>query len=137
MEPLADAGGFLLLRANLARSLEGGIPCLDRLRAAARWTKTEPCALPFAENSRRNLRNRTCWPLRPTQNLLLFQKVSEETLAAIHAAGYDYQGGAVIPRPGKETNNGGIAVSLFLFQLSEPSKKARPPGRIIPAINMK
>ena len=31
---------------------------------------------------------------------LLFQKVSEETLAAIHAAGYDYQGGAVIPRPG-------------------------------------
>ena len=59
-------------------------------------------------------------------DLLLFQKVSEETLAAIHAAGYDYQGGAVIPRPGKETNNGGIAVSLFLFQLSEPSKKARP-----------
>ena len=35
-------------------------------------------------------------------DLLLFQKVSEETLAAIHAAGYDYQGGAVIPRPGKE-----------------------------------
>ena len=32
-------------------------------------------------------------------DLLLFQKVSEETLAAIHAAGYDYQGGAVIPRP--------------------------------------
>ena len=31
---------------------------------------------------------------------LLFQKVSEETLAAIHAAGYDYQVGAVIPRPG-------------------------------------
>ena len=35
-------------------------------------------------------------------DLLLFQKVSEETLAAIHAAGYDYQGGAVMPRPGKE-----------------------------------
>ena len=35
-------------------------------------------------------------------DLLLFQKVSEETLAAIHAAGYDYRGGAVIPRPGKE-----------------------------------
>ena len=46
-------------------------------------------------------------------DLLLFQKVSEETLAVIHAAGYDYQGGAVIPRPGKETNNGGIAVSLL------------------------
>ena len=30
-------------------------------------------------------------------DLLLFQKVSEETLAAIHAAGYDDQGGAVIP----------------------------------------
>ncbi len=36
---------------------------------------------------------------------LLLQKVSEETLAAIHAAGYDYQGGAVIPRPGKEETN--------------------------------
>ena len=35
-------------------------------------------------------------------DLLLFQKVSEETLAAIHAAGYAYRGGAVIPRPGKE-----------------------------------
>ena len=35
-------------------------------------------------------------------DLLLFQKVSEETLAAIHAAGYDYRGGAVMPRPGKE-----------------------------------
>ena len=32
---------------------------------------------------------------------------------------------------------GGIAVSLFLFQLSEPLKKARPLGRIILAINMK
>ncbi len=32
---------------------------------------------------------------------------------------------------------GGIAVSLFLFQLSEPSKKARPLGRVIPAINVK
>ena len=114
MEPLAAAGGFLLLRANLARSLEGGIPCLDRLRAAARWTKTEPCALPFAENSRRNLRNRTCWPLRPTQDLLLFQKVSEETLAAIHAAGYDYQGGAVIPRPGKE----GVLMSPFFKDMA-------------------
>ena len=88
MEPLADAGGFLLLRANLARSLERGIPCRDGLHAATRWTKTEPCTLPFTESSRRNF--------------LLFQKVSEETLAAIHAAGYDYQGGAVIPRPGKD-----------------------------------
>ena len=35
-------------------------------------------------------------------DLLLLQKVSEETFAAIHAAGYDYQGGTVIPRPGKE-----------------------------------
>ena len=35
-------------------------------------------------------------------DLLLFQKVTKETLAAIRAAGYDYQGGAVIPRTGKE-----------------------------------
>ena len=28
--------------------------------------------------------------------------VSKETLAAINAAGYDYKGGAVMPRPGKE-----------------------------------
>ncbi len=36
-------------------------------------------------------------------DLLLFQKVSEETLAAIHAAGYDYQGGVISFRaPGQE-----------------------------------
>lgn len=73
MEPLADAGGFLLLRANLTQSLEGGISCRDGLHAATRWMKTEPCALLFTES-----------------------------FAAIHAAGYDYQGEAVIPRPGKE-----------------------------------
>ena len=33
-------------------------------------------------------------------DLLLNGRVSAETLSAIHAAGYDYQGGAVIPRPG-------------------------------------
>ena len=32
-------------------------------------------------------------------DLLLFQKVSEETLAAIRAAGYDYQGRASSPGP--------------------------------------
>lgn len=35
-------------------------------------------------------------------DLLLGGDVSAETLSAIHAAGYDYKGGAVIPRPGKE-----------------------------------
>lgn len=35
-------------------------------------------------------------------DLLLGGNVSKETLAAIHAAGYDYKGGAVLPRPGKE-----------------------------------
>lgn len=35
-------------------------------------------------------------------DLLLGGTVSAETLSAIHAAGYDYMGGAVIPRPGKE-----------------------------------
>lgn len=35
-------------------------------------------------------------------DLLLNGKVSAETLSAIHAAGYDYKGGAVIPMPGKE-----------------------------------
>lgn len=35
-------------------------------------------------------------------DLQLQGTVSKETLSAIHAAGYDYQGGAVIPRPGKE-----------------------------------
>lgn len=35
-------------------------------------------------------------------DILLNGKVSKETLAAIHKAGYEYQGGAVIPRPGKE-----------------------------------
>ena len=35
-------------------------------------------------------------------DLQLHGAVSAETLSAIHAAGYDYMGGAVIPRPGKE-----------------------------------
>ena len=35
-------------------------------------------------------------------DLQLQGAVSAETLSAIHAAGYDYKGGAVIPRPGKE-----------------------------------
>ena len=35
-------------------------------------------------------------------DLQLQGAVSAETLTAIHAAGYDYTGGAVIPRPGKE-----------------------------------
>ena len=35
-------------------------------------------------------------------DLQLQGTVSKETLSAIHAAGYDYKGGAVIPRPGKE-----------------------------------
>lgn len=35
-------------------------------------------------------------------DLQLQGAVSAETLTAIHAAGYDYEGGAVIPRPGKE-----------------------------------
>lgn len=35
-------------------------------------------------------------------DLLLDGRVSAEPLSAIHAAGYDYKGGAVIPTPGKE-----------------------------------
>ena len=35
-------------------------------------------------------------------DLQLQGAVSAETLSAINAAGYDYMGGAVIPRPGKE-----------------------------------
>lgn len=35
-------------------------------------------------------------------DLLLNGRVSAETLSAIHAAGYDYEGGAVIPTLGKE-----------------------------------
>ena len=36
-------------------------------------------------------------------DLQLQGTVSIETLSAIPAAGYDYQGGAVIPRPGKSS----------------------------------
>lgn len=35
-------------------------------------------------------------------DIALRGKVLADTLAAIHAAGYDYQGGAIVPRPGKE-----------------------------------
>ena len=39
-------------------------------------------------------------------DLLLGGSVSAETLSAIHAAGYDYTGGAVIPRPGADCRRG-------------------------------
>lgn len=45
MEPLADAGGFLLLRANLARNRKGGMPCRNGHRTAIRQTGTGTRAL--------------------------------------------------------------------------------------------
>lgn len=57
-------------------------------------------------------------------DLLLFQKVSEETLAAIHAAGYDYRGGAVIPRPGKEETD--MAEQETKIPAQEEAKEAPP-----------
>lgn len=53
-------------------------------------------------------------------DLLLTGKVSRETLAAIHAAGYDYQGGAVIPRPGKEETD------MTEQEMKAPAQEAAP-----------
>ena len=46
--------------------------------------------------------NRARMAFMADTDLLLEGRVSVETLSAIHAAGYDYEGGAVIPMPGKE-----------------------------------
>ena len=53
-------------------------------------------------------------------DLLLTGKVSGETLAAIHAAGYDYQVGAVIPRPGKEE------IDMTEQEMKAPAQEAAP-----------
>ena len=53
-------------------------------------------------------------------DLLLTGKVSGETLAAIHAAGYDYQVGAVIPRPGKEERD------MTEQEMKAPAQEAAP-----------
>lgn len=53
-------------------------------------------------------------------DLLLTGKVSGETLAAIHAAGYDYQVGAVIPRPRKEETD------MTEQEMKAPAQEAAP-----------
>lgn len=56
-------------------------------------------------------------------DLLLYGKVSKETLAAIHAAGYEYQGGAVLPRPGKEETNLSKDVILTPEQIAAEERR--------------
>ena len=126
MEPLADAGGFLLLRANLARSLEGGIPCLDRLRAAARWTKTEPCALPFAENSRRNLRNRTCWPLRLTRTFFFSRRYQKKPSPPSMRRAMTIREGPSYPGPERKPTMEVSLCPYFFFNCLNRQKKLAP-----------
>lgn len=49
--------------------------------------------------------------------------VSEETLAAINAAGYDYKGGAVMPRPGKEDKDLSKDVILTPEQIAAEERR--------------
>lgn len=56
-------------------------------------------------------------------DLLLDGRVSAETLAAIHAAGYDYAGGAVIPRPGKEETGLSKDVTLTPEQIAAEERR--------------
>lgn len=56
-------------------------------------------------------------------DLLLDNRVSAETLAAIHAAGYDYAGGAVIPRPGKEETKLSKDVTLTPEQIAAEERR--------------
>ena len=55
-------------------------------------------------------------------DIQLHGKVSADTLAAIHAAGYDYQGGAVVPMPGKENRNMSKDVILTPEQIAAEEK---------------
>ena len=57
-------------------------------------------------------------------DIQLHGKVSADTLAAIHAAGYDYQGGAVVPVPGKENVTMSKDVILTPEQIAELKAKA-------------
>ena len=56
-------------------------------------------------------------------DLLLGGSVSAETLSAIHAAGYDYTGGAVIPRPGKEEQDLNEDVLLTPEQIAAEERR--------------
>ena len=49
--------------------------------------------------------------------------VSKETLAAINAAGYDYKGGAVMPRPGKEDKDLSKDVILTPEQIAAEERR--------------
>lgn len=56
-------------------------------------------------------------------DLQLQGAVSAETLSAIHAAGYDYKGGAVIPRPGKEEQDLNEDVLLTPEQIAAEERR--------------
>ena len=56
-------------------------------------------------------------------DLLLGGTVSKETLAAINAAGYDYKGGAVMPRPGKEDKDLSKDVILTPEQIAAEERR--------------
>ena len=75
------------------------MPCRNRHPAAIKQTETGTRAPAFYGKLPEEFNERDMLAVAADTDPLLFQKVSEETLAAIHAAGYDYQGGAVIPRP--------------------------------------
>lgn len=56
-------------------------------------------------------------------DLQLHGAVSAEILSAIHAAGYDYTGGAVIPRPGKEEEDLSNDVLLTPEQIAAEERR--------------
>ena len=56
-------------------------------------------------------------------DLKLQGRVSAETLSAIRGAGYDYQGGAVVPQPGKEENDMSKDVILTPEQIAAEERR--------------
>lgn len=76
-------------------------------------------------------------------DLLLAGKVSKDTLAAIHAAGYDYQGGNIIPRPGKEETemseqeNKTTAPEAAPLKLDVSVRAIQPMGNLMGFANVK
>ena len=102
MEPLADSWRFFI--APSQPGPKSGKKDTMPGRAPRRYKMDENGTVRSAFHGKlpEEFTERDMLAFAADTDLLLFQKVSEETLAAIHAAGYDYQGGAVIPRPGKE-----------------------------------
>lgn len=75
-------------------------------------------------------------------DLQLNGTIETDTLAVIHAAGYDYQDGAIVPRPGKENGmaeheNGGQTPEAAPLKLDVSVRPIAPMGNLLGFANVK